>query len=221
MATYSDLELKVIEAAKRSLDEDREKARRARMIESGVDPAEADRRIAQSRASRDAHLRALADPARFDALSLASKAQSEAARQSAGTSDRLAPDRSPECERRVLAFLSEHGPSSALDVARDVSGDSSATRAYINPTLYRLAARGEVALTEQGWAVTHGVLKTQIMDLLGDDMAYNPLEVAGLLGTSVDKARSALEAMEADSSLLGTTFATPSGEHLYYTKLID
>lgn len=221
MATYSDLELRVIAAAKKSLDEDKEKAKRVRMIESGVDPAEADRRLAQSRASRDAHLRVIADPERFETLSHVSRAQSAAARHVAGTSDRLQPDRTPECERRVIALLTERGPLMALVIAREVSGDARATKAYINPTLYRLAARGEVALTEQGWAITYSVLKTQILDLLGDDRALNALEVAGLLGSSVERTKSALEALEEDGSLHGTPFATPSGEHVFYSKLVD
>lgn len=220
MASYSELELKIIEAAKRSLAEDKELARRTRLIESGVDPAEVERRSAQSKASRDAHLRVLADPERAEALTKLSKAQSEAARRSAGTGDRPMPDRTSECEKRTLAYLRQHGPAPALAVAKAISEDAAATKAYINPTLYRLAARGEVALTERGWTINHNVLKAQILAFL-DDAGYNVLELCALLGSSVERTKAALEEMTDDGSLAATSFATPSGEHLFYSKLID
>lgn len=220
MTSYSEAELRLIAAAKKSLAEDKEKARRLRMLESGLDPAEVDRRIAQSHASRQAHLRVIADPERFEEFARLSKAQSDAARRSAGTSDRLAPDRTPECERRTLTYLREHGASPAIEVARAVSGDTSATKAYINPTLYRLAARGEVTLTERGWAVNHGALKAQILDFL-DDTGHNALELAALLGVGIERTRDALDELVCDGALATAQFSTPSGEHTYYSKLLD
>lgn len=220
MASYNAMELRIIEAAKKSLAEDKEKARRTRMLAAGIESAEIERRIAQSRASREAHFRVLADPERSEELAQLSKAQSEAARRSAGTADRLKPDHSGECEGRTMAYIRQHGPAPALAIARAVSEDEAATKAYINPTLYRLAARGEVVNTERGWTINHTVLKAQILSFL-DDVAYNVLELCALLGSNVERTKAALEEMVDDGSITTTHFNTPSGEHVYYSKLSD
>lgn len=220
MASNTDLEWHIIDAAKKSLAADKDSARRARLLEAGFDLAEVDRRIAQSRASREAHLRLLADPARAAEFECLSKAQSDAARRMAGTVNRPKPDRTPECEARTLAFIRQHGPISALDIARGVSGDESATQSYINPTLYRLAAHGEVFNTERGWITNHTVLKTQILALL-DDETYNALELCAVMGSDIERTKTALEEMVQDGSLALDYFATPSGEHAYYRKLCD
>lgn len=220
MSSYSDLELRIIEAAKRSLAADKELARRTRMLEEGIDPAEVERRVAQSRASREAHQRALSDPERSAELERLRAAQSEAARRLAGTADRLKPERTPECEARTLTYVRDHGPASALSIARGVSGDESATKSYINPVLYRLAARGEVINTERGWAINHTALKAEILAFL-DDVPYNALELCALLGTPITRTKAALEEMVGDGSVTTTNFATPSGEHVYYSKLVD
>lgn len=220
MATYTSVEQKIIDAAKASLAEDKERARRARMLESGVSTDEVDRRLAQARASREAHLRVLADPASSDELARLSKAQSDAARRTAGTDTRPVPDRSTDCEARALAYLRDHGPARALEIAQAVYDGEGATKAYINPTLYRLAARGEVSLTEHGWCINHNALKAQILAFL-DDKAYNTLELCALLVSNVAKTQAALEELSGEGTLLATPFSTPSGDHIYYSKLLD
>jgi len=220
MATYSAMELRLIEAAKGSLARDKELAKRTRLLESGVDPAEADRRLAQSSISRQAHLRVLADPTSSQELARFSKAQSDAARRCAGTEERLVSDGSADCEIRTLDFLREHGPAKAHDVARAVSGSKEATKSYINPMLYRLASRGEVTFTDRGWAINHSALKAQILCFL-EDTAFNALELSALLGANADRTKAALDELTVDGNLFATHFETPSGNHLYYCKLSD
>lgn len=220
MASYSSVEQRIIEAARRGLAEDKELARRTRMLESGVSPDEVSRRLAQARASREAHLRVIADPDNSEEMCRLSKAQSDAARRVAGTENRPMPARSVDCDSRVLAYLREHGPARALEIAQAVYAGEGATKSYINPTLYRLASCGEVSLTEHGWCINHHTIKAQILAFL-DDKAYNCLELSALLTTNASRTKAALEELCEEGTLLATPFSTPSGDHIYYSKLSD
>lgn len=208
-------ETRLLEEAHASLATAKESARRQRLLDAGTEPAEADRRLAQARASREMHLRVIEDPERRNEIAAISEAQSAYARRmNAAASAPSSPSQSHE--EAILEVLRSEGAKKAIDVARAVFHTPDATIAAITPILYRLAARKLVSLGERGWEIVHPDLDSRIVDVLGGDGSFNALELSALLCIPLGRIKSALDGLVEANTIEGLPFATPSGLHQFY-----
>lgn len=213
----------VSEACRFQLAAAKEAARRTILLSEGVSPEEVERRIAQARSSREEHAQRLADPivrARFEEFS---KEQSRAAKALAGTAGRpQPPKRDDDLENSILSLLRTLGTKTALEIAKATCAQEErhrATKAYANPTLYRMQAKGLLTQSAAGWSLNElPTTRALILEALDKPaVAYNVLELSALVDTPLPAVRSVLAQLLDDGAITSREFTGLSGAHQYFS----
>jgi len=212
MSSYSDDELRLIEAARRSLEADKVAKRRSRMLMSGVPPEEADRRLQQSYASRMAHYqsRAVLPPIAAQESIVETKKAPPGLPEPADM-----PISTPGIPGKVLAYLGKKGTSTALQISRAVV-DFPASKSDINPTLYKLQDRGLVVKSDLGWRLVRDPWYENVSGLLRD-RPYSIMELMALLSVPYETITFVLDELESQGNLAKQHHEAPSGVHIYYS----
>mgnify|MGYP003572159667 CR=1 FL=1 len=227
MASYTSDELRLIEAARRSLEADKLASRRVRMLMDGIPAEEAERRLLQSQASKMAHFQSRLGPRNLEApypIPQTPTPTVSTAQPASSISTLLAPTGRTSIhvyteglEGKILSYLGKAHTATALNIARSVvdAGLQPASKADVNPTLYKMQDRGLIIKLDVGWRIVRGKWLKTVKALL-QQRSYTVLELMALSSAPYETVDFILKELDADDALESQLVETPSGSHLYY-----
>jgi len=185
--------------------QDRLRKRRALLLTRGVSPADIDVRIAQMAASIGTDVSASSEAERRAVQSRRAQEAYVSSATEPGFADDLA----------VINFLTVHGPSVALAIAKGILGETS-IKSQINPLLHRMKQSGALRQSNSKiWSLADDSFSVRISHLMRTSPPRNALEIAGLLGVRHSDIVTPLSEM-AMTCLSTTVHSTPAGPQTYY-----
>lgn len=183
--------------------QERLRKRHALLLTRGVLPTDIDARIAQMAASIGTDVSPSSEVERRAVQSL--RAQEAYSATEPNFSDDLA----------VINFITIHGPSAALAIAKGILGET-AIKSQVNPLLHRMKQLGVLRQSNSKlWSLAEDSLSMRISYLMRTSPPRNALEIAGLLGVRHSDIATVLSEMSL-TCLSTTVHNTPAGPQTYY-----